>query len=150
MARVAVNGTELHVQDVGPRGAPAVVLAHSLFFTADMFAAQVERFSRDDRVVAYDSRGQGRSAAAPLEELGMDRLAEDAAALVEALDLAPCHFVGNSMGGFVALRLAARRPDLLRSAAALGSSGDVEGKKAEFAPSSPTCSSTGPATSSIR
>jgi 3-oxoadipate enol-lactonase len=64
----------------------------------------------------------------------MDTLAEDAAALIEALDLAPCHFVGNSMGGFIALRLAARRPDLLRSAVAMGSSAEEEYKKEDFGP----------------
>jgi 3-oxoadipate enol-lactonase len=38
------------------------------------------------------------------------------------------------MGGFVALRLAARRPQLLRSAVAMNSSGDVEGKLVAFTP----------------
>jgi 3-oxoadipate enol-lactonase len=36
------------------------------------------------------------------------------------------HFGGNSMGGFTALRLAARRPDLVRSVAAMGSSAHAE------------------------
>ena len=134
MTLVPVNGTELHVQDVGPRDAPALLFCHSLFFDADMFAAQVERFSGDHRVVTYDHRGQGRSAAAPVDQLDMDTLADDAAALIETLGLAPCHVLVNSMGGFVALRLAARRPELLRSAVTLGSSADEEGKKAEFGP----------------
>ncbi len=60
------------------------------------------------------------------ERLDMDTLAADAAALIEALGLAPCTFVGNSMGGFVGLRLAARRPDLLASAVLMGTSADVE------------------------
>lgn len=134
MPMVAVNGTELYVQDVGSRDAIALVFCHSLFFNADMFTAQVERFAEHYRVVTYDHRGQGRSARAPLEQLDMDTLTDDAAALIEALDLGPCHVVGNSMGGFVALRLAARRPELLRSAVAMNSSGDVEGKLAEFGP----------------
>jgi pimeloyl-ACP methyl ester carboxylesterase len=45
----------------------------------------------------------------------MDTLAHDAAALIEALGLAPCHFVGLSMGGFVGMRLAARRAHLICS-----------------------------------
>jgi 3-oxoadipate enol-lactonase len=134
MSMVRVNGTELYVQDVGPRDAPALVFCHSLFFNADMFASQVQRFADEYRVVTYDNRGQGRSAPAPLEQLDMDTLTDDAAALIEVLDLGPCHFLGNSMGGFVALRLAARRPELLRSAVAMGSSGDAEGKQAEFGP----------------
>lgn len=45
----------------------------------------------------------------------MDSVAADAAALIQSLRAAPCHFVGLSMGGFVGMRLAARRPDLIRS-----------------------------------
>ncbi len=134
MPTIEVNGTTLHYSEEGPADAPAVLFGHSLFFDADMFAAQVQELSRDHRVVTYDHRGQGRSAAAPREELDMDTLTEDAAALIEALGLAPCTYVGNSMGGFIALRLAARRPDLVASAVVAGSSGDVEGSKAEFDP----------------
>jgi 3-oxoadipate enol-lactonase len=53
MSTVSVNGTELYVQDVGPRDATALVFCHSLFFTADMFAAQVERFAKDYRSCLY-------------------------------------------------------------------------------------------------
>nr|WP_275941281.1 alpha/beta fold hydrolase [Planosporangium flavigriseum] len=111
-----------------------MVFSHSLFFNRSMFRHQVERFAADYRVIVYDHRGQGDSAPASLGLLDMDTLTEDAAALIEHLDLGPCHFLGNSMGGFVALRLAARRPDLLRSAVALGSSAESEHKLAEFAP----------------
>ncbi len=134
MPTIDVNGTTLFHTDDGPRDGPAVVFGHSLFFDADMFAGQVAELSTDHRVVTYDHRGQGRSAPAPRERLDMDTLTEDAAALIEALDLAPCTYVGNSMGGFVALRLAARRPDLVASVVVAGSSADVEGSKAEFEP----------------
>jgi 3-oxoadipate enol-lactonase len=126
---IDVNGTTLAYKDTGGPG-PAVVFSHSLFFDRTMFAAQVQRFGREFRVVTYDHRGQGKSRRS--SGLDMDTLFADAAALVEALDLGPCHFVGNSMGGFVALRLAARRPELLRSAAVLSSSADEEGQVAAF------------------
>ena len=132
MAYVAVNGTRLWVEDEGH--GPAILFSHSLFFTADMFAHQARAFAPTHRVIRYDHRGQGRSDAAPADTLGMDQLAADAAALIEALDVAPCDFVGNSLGGFVALRLAARRPDLVRTVAILGSSGEAEHRLAEFAP----------------
>jgi len=89
-----------------------------------MFAAQVARFGRAYRVVTYDHRGQGASARST--SLDVDTLAEDLAALIEALDLGPCHVAGHSMGGFVALRLVARRPELVRSAVLLASSADEE------------------------
>jgi len=126
---IDVNGTTLAYDDTGGAG-PAVVFSHSLFFNRRMFDQQVEKFARAHRVVTYDHRGQGESARD--KDLDMDTLAEDAAALIEALELAPCHFVGNSMGGFVALRLAARRPELLRSAVAMSSSADAEGQVENF------------------
>lgn len=129
MPTIDVNGTTLAYKDTGGPG-PAIVFSHSLFFDRTMFAAQVERFGRAFRAVTYDHRGQGKSRRS--SALDMDTLAADAAALIEALDLGPCHFVGNSMGGFVALRLAARRPELLRSAAVLSTSADAEGQVEAF------------------
>jgi 3-oxoadipate enol-lactonase len=120
---IDVNGTTLAYDDTGGDG-PAVVFSHALYFDRTMFSAQVSRFGRAYRVVTYDHRGQGASARST--SVDMDTLTEDAAALIGALDLAPCHFVGNAMGGFVALRLLARRPELLRSAAVLCSSADEE------------------------
>jgi len=134
MPVVNVNGTTLYYEDHGPKEAPAIVFSHSLFFTTKMFQHQVEEFSKSYRVICYDHRGQGQSARDVSENLDMDTLTEDAASLIEALDLKRCHFVGNSMGGFIALRLAARRPDLLLSCAVLGSSGEEEFKKADFQP----------------
>jgi pimeloyl-ACP methyl ester carboxylesterase len=90
-----------------------------------MFDDQVAALSNSYRCVTFDFRGQGQS---EITRAGydMETLAEDAAALIQALGVAPCHFVGLSMGGFVGLRLAARRPDLLRSLALLATSADPE------------------------
>jgi 3-oxoadipate enol-lactonase len=132
---IDVNGTTLAYDDTGDTGGsggsgPAILFSHSLFFNRTMFDEQVATFGRAHRVVTYDHRGQGESARATI--LDMDTLAEDAAALIEALDLGPCHVVGNSMGGFIALRLAARRPELLRSAVVMSSSADEEGQRESF------------------
>jgi 3-oxoadipate enol-lactonase len=134
MPKIQVNGTELYYEDEGPRDAPAIVFSHSLFFNSHMFYKQAAHFSQKYRVIRYDHRGQGKSAAASLDEQDTDTLADDATALIEALGLGKCHIVGNSLGGFIALRLAARRPDLIASCTVLGSSGEAEYKVAEFQP----------------
>ena len=126
MPMIEVNGTTLHYVDEGPTDAPAVVMSPSMFFDVRMFAAQAAALSDRYRVVRYDHRGQGDSARHPRNELDMDTLTADAAALIEALELGPVTFVGNSMGGFVGLRLAARRDDLLRSVVVMGTSADAE------------------------
>lgn len=126
MPSIDVNGTTLHYLDDGPGDAPALVFSPSMFFDGRMFAAQAAAFADRYRVIRYDNRGQGQSARHPREQLDMDTQAGDAAALLQALELAPCTFVGNSMGGFIGLRLAARRPDLVRSVVVMGTSADAE------------------------
>jgi 3-oxoadipate enol-lactonase len=130
MPYIPANGTSLWANDRGT-GIP-IVFSHSLFFDSSMFAHQQAAFGAGYRFISYDHRGQGQSA--PSEKLDMDTLADDAAALLHALATGPVHFVGNSLGGFVALRLAARRPELLRSVTILGSSAEAEHRTAEFAP----------------
>jgi pimeloyl-ACP methyl ester carboxylesterase len=56
----------------------------------------------------------------------MDTLFTDAVALIEHLGVAPVHYVGLSMGGFVGQRIAARRGELLRSLTLLDTSPDRE------------------------
>ena len=126
MPTVKANGVELFYEERGSRNAPAVVLAHSLFLDHRMFEHQLEHLSDRYRVVAYDQRGHGRSRQPADCDYDMETIANDAACVIEALELHPVHFAGNSMGGFVALRLAARRPDLIRSATAMGSSAEHE------------------------
>lgn len=124
MPSLQVNGAELFYDERGS-GSETVVFAHGLLFDGRMFDAQVAALSGRFRCLTFDFRGQGRSAVTP-DGYDMDTLAEDAAALIEALGAAPCHFVGLSMGGFVGLRLASRRPELLRSLALVDSSADPE------------------------
>ena len=126
MALIDVNGTQLHYLDDGPRDAPAIVFSNSMFFDVTMFEQQATAFADRYRIIRYDHRGQGGSAKEPRDKLDMDTLAEDTAALIEALGIEKCCFVGNSMGGFIGLRLAARRPDLIASAVIMGSSADAE------------------------
>ncbi len=126
MPEAHVNGTTVHYVEDGPRDAPALLMGPSMFFDTRMFQAQASQLSDRYRVIRYDHRGQGESARHPREEMDMDTLTEDAAALIRKLDLAPVTYVGNSMGGFVGLRLAARHPELLRSVVVMGTSADEE------------------------
>lgn len=119
-----VGGADLHVEDSGGRG-PAIVFSHGLLWSASMWRFQVAAFRDRYRCIAYDHRGQGKSEVTP-SGYDMDTLAGDAAALIEQLGAAPAHFVGLSMGGFVGMRLAARRPELVRSLALMETASDGE------------------------
>src|SRR5262249_18189655 len=107
---VYVNGTELWVEDTGSphAGADTIVFSHPLLFPTGLFAPQIAALGGRYRCVAYDHRGQGKSAPSRLRCISMELLYQDAVALIEALGAGPVHFVGLSMGGFVGMRVAAR------------------------------------------
>ena len=71
------------------------------------------RLSDRATCVRYDRRGHGRSSRGSAA-ICPGRHADDAAALIEALDLAPCLVVGSSSGAVFALDLAMRHPGLVR------------------------------------
>ena len=125
MPMLRVNGTELYYEDTGGRG-PAILFSHGLFWDSSLFAPQIAGLKSRYRCVAYDHRGQGRSADSNLRAIDMDTLFADAVALIVTLGLEPVHVCGLSMGGFVAMRLGARRPDLVRSLLLLDTSADPE------------------------
>ncbi len=124
MPHIRVNGANLYYAEHGT--APEVILfAHGLLWSGDMFCDQIAALESRYRCITFDLRGQGRS---EVTRSGYDieTLYADALALIAALDCAPCHFAGLSMGGFIGLRLAIRRPDLLRSLILIESSADPE------------------------
>ncbi len=124
MPYAEVNGTRLYYTDTGS-GDVAIVFSHGLLFSTEMFEDQIAHFKDKYRCIAYDHRGQGQSDCPP-DGYDMDTLTDDAAALIKSLGVEGCHFVGLSMGGFVALRMALNYPDLVRSISVLDSSADPE------------------------
>lgn len=124
MPDIAINQARIHYEITGD-GPQTIVFIHGLLLASESWEKQRDFFSRTHRVVTFDLRGQGRSEHTR-ERLDLDSLAEDTIALIEALDLGSCHIVGFSMGAFIALRIAARRPDLVRTQMLIGASADAE------------------------
>ena len=119
-----VRDTRLWVEDSGG-DQPIVAFSHGLLWSAKMFEAQRAGLAGDHRIVAWDHRGQGRSAPVPGRVAAIEDNYLDAVDVIEGLGR-PVHFVGLSMGGFVGLRLAARRPELVRSLVLMCTAADPE------------------------
>lgn len=96
----------------GREDGPVLVLSHSLGSTMAMWDANLPELEERFRVVRYDTRGHGRSPV-PAGPYTIDDLADDVIALLDRLGVAKAHVVGLSLGGMTAMRLAARRPDLV-------------------------------------
>src|SRR3954447_13890652 len=107
---VPVSGGSLRVASWPGAGAP-VLAVHGITSSSRSwpFLAAV----LDQPVLAPDLRGRGRSSHLPAP-YGMAQHADDCAAVIEAGGGAPLVVVGHSMGGHVAVVLAARHPDLVR------------------------------------
>lgn len=127
-----INGVMIAYEEHGT-GEEVVVFSHGYLMNRHMFDAQIAALSSTYRVIAYDHRGHGESAKieAPID---MYDLVDDAAALIDELVGGPVHFVGMSTGGFVAMRLMSRRPELLRSVALIDTSaqGEPPAKRAQY------------------
>jgi lipase len=96
--------------------APTVMGLHGFSFNRLGFAGLAAQLDGQVEVIALDHRGRGSSdAPADPSAYGMRRHAEDAAAVLRALDRSAAVIVGTSMGAWIGTQLAAHHPDLVRS-----------------------------------
>ncbi|MGD2043038.1 MAG: alpha/beta hydrolase [Acidimicrobiia bacterium] len=109
---VAVEGASLYTEVRGA-GEPVLIVG-AADEDAEIYRGIAERLAVDSRVVTYDRRGTSRSDKAgwPSDSA---RHADDAATLIERLNLGGATVLGASAGGVVALRLALRHPEQLKT-----------------------------------
>src|SRR3712207_836304 len=93
---------------------PDVLLIAGLGDPVEAWQSQLDALADRYLLTAFDNRGAGRT---PLPEgrLSSTTMADDAAALLRALELPSAHVVGFSMGSAIAQELALRHPELVRS-----------------------------------
>lgn len=115
--RVSLNGTELHYVAAGTAGSP-VMLVHGFPETWWVFHKLIPLLSEHHRVFAPDLRGFGDSATATAAHDSATS-AQDLSALIARLDVGPVHLTGQDVSGPTTFRVAATRPDLVRSYAAI-------------------------------
>lgn len=127
MPYLKIHGANIYYEEHGT--APeTIVFSHGFLWSGYMFHGQIVALKNHYRCVTFDFRGQGQSEATP-SGYDIESLYADAVALIERLGCSPCHFAGLSMGGFVGLRLAIRRPDLLKTLILIDTSSDPEPKE---------------------
>jgi proline iminopeptidase len=120
--RLSVNDTDLYfdvdgaalVPD-GPamRERPAVLVLHGgPGFDHAYFKPSLSALIGAAQIVYLDQRGQGRSGRVPVESCTVEQMADDAATFCRTLGIERPAVLGHSFGGFVALNLALRHPDV--------------------------------------
>lgn len=99
----------VHHRFDGPEDAPVLVLSNSLGSTLELWDGNVAALARRYRVLRYDHRGHGRSAA-PAGPYTVSELAGDVLELLDELALEQVTLCGLSLGGAVAMWVARYAP----------------------------------------
>jgi 3-oxoadipate enol-lactonase len=111
-AHVAANGIDIWTEQVG--GGPDVLLICGAGDTVEAWQFQVTGLADRYRLTTFDNRGAGRTAM-PDERVTVALMADDAAAVLDALGVPRAHVVGCSGGSIAAQELTLRHPDRVRS-----------------------------------
>ncbi|MFI9604574.1 alpha/beta fold hydrolase [Streptomyces sp. NPDC052043] len=115
--RASANGIELYYELRGA-GTPLLMIPGA-GGDGGTYAAVAGLLAEHFTVITYDRRGNSRSGRPPAwSATSPDEQADDAAALLRALRLAPAHVFGSSSGATITLNLALRHPEVVRSAVA--------------------------------
>lgn len=111
MSDLATDTTP-YVLDAGT--GPDVLLLHGIGGSADTFAPQLDALKNDFRLLAWDAPGYARSTD-PGQPMSLDDYADVAAEVIRAYCSDGAHVLGMSWGGIIAVHLAHRHPELVRS-----------------------------------
>jgi pimeloyl-ACP methyl ester carboxylesterase len=109
-----INGLNLYHEVYGELGAskPPLLLIPGAFMASDSMKAWADAFARERAVIVFDQQGHGRTPDTS-RKMSYEQFADDAAALLRALEVERADVMGYSQGGGVALQLAIRHPSLV-------------------------------------
>jgi 3-oxoadipate enol-lactonase len=109
MPLIKRNDVEIHYETHGA-GTPFMFFCETACPGNIWYSYQVPKFSRDHMVITHDYRGTGRSSK-PTTQYSCEDFADDAAAILDQLNVAPAILLGHSMGGRVAMLIALKYPE---------------------------------------
>jgi len=123
MPAYAVEAGELYFYERG-RG-PLTLFLHGGPLDHRIFLGQIDKLAATRRCVAPDLRGFGRSSSTYATEIELEAHAADVSALLLHLGGDSADVVGLSLGGHVAIALARRHPEVVRSLSLVSTSTSV-------------------------
>ena len=115
MADMNIGDEIFNVEVEGPDGAPVLILSNSLGSNLHMWDPQIPELTKHFRVVRYDSRGHGKSAA-PEGPYSLEQLGRDALAILDALGVEKASWMGLSKGGALGQWLLVHAPSRIERA----------------------------------
>ena len=107
------TGCAVYYEYRGSHGSPLLLIAGYGSSLAGWPPTLLDELSKQHQVILFDNRGSGNSGK-PDAPYSMAEFADDAAAVLDAMDVDSAHVMGVSMGGMVAQNFALRYPDRTR------------------------------------
>ncbi|MEO6188029.1 MAG: alpha/beta hydrolase [Ginsengibacter sp.] len=112
-----VRGIKIYCEIYG-KGKPLLMI-HGNAGSIESFSENIPYFSKNYKVIVADSRAQGKTIDRA-DSLSFEMMADDEAALLDALHIDSAYVIGWSDGGINALLLAMRHPEKVIKLAATG------------------------------
>ncbi len=122
MPTLHLDDIDLYYEIIGQ--GPPLLFIHGLGSSSRDWQEQVDFFAGRYQLILFDVRGHGKSGKPP-GPYSIALFAADTARMLQALESAPVHAVGISMGGMIAFQLAVSYPELVRSLVIVNSSPEV-------------------------
>src|SRR2546423_2733553 len=98
------------------KSAPTVLLMHGHADSCETWRRWVQHLARDYRVLRIDRRGFGKSDPMPADfAWWLDRMVDDTVSFIETHAAGGTHVIGCKIATPISIRLAVRRPDLVKS-----------------------------------
>ncbi|MFN7096174.1 MAG: alpha/beta fold hydrolase [Gammaproteobacteria bacterium] len=108
------NGISIYYEVTDNISGKTCLLLGGLTRDHTIWRKMIPKLSLNYKVIAIDNRDAGQSTTIN-DKYSIADLAEDIADLLQGLELAPLHVIGHSMGGFMAIHLAAKYPHLVKT-----------------------------------
>ena len=112
-----IRGFKMYCEVYG-EGQPLLII-HGNSGSINNFTYQIPYFSKKYKVIIADSRAQGKSADSK-DSLSYEMMADDYAALLDAMKIDSAYVIGWSDGGINGLLLAIRHPEKVKKLAVTG------------------------------
>jgi len=112
---LAIDGMQVHLRDEGPRDdSVPIVLLHSTSSSLHTWDGWADSLKGTRRVIRFDLPGFGLTGPAPDGDYGMTAYVRFVTHVLDTLGAHRVVLVGNSLGGWIAWRVAVARPELVQ------------------------------------
>lgn len=127
--KIQLENIEIEYLLSGKKNSETILFVHGLGANLSQFEFQHEYFSKKYKVLSVNLRGHGNTSLLQRlksPDVTLNKMATDIIKLLENLDIAEVHYVGNSMGGNVGFEILKLKPKILKTLTTYGTTGKLK------------------------